>query len=795
MRTAEDIVEDYRGRGYSNDRIRALANGRPEPMRSAILALLAEAIEEDASAETTVENVPEETAMNDPETKTLDPGTYLPEDVDKARVEADEVEVAEIEVEMLKEQIASLAETARAEQKKSAAVSESAEETVAVAAEPVRIHEAVAEPVDEADDAAASAALIEAAYDRSGETLESTESESLAPLSAERLTAEEYEARGGEAGEEPEVIDLRELDEALAHGEHLGEWWPPVDAGEEEHETVDMKEPPKALHRTLKVLRNTLGAETMADDEDTNVIAFAPPYAVEGCVEADNVNMGQEDSSYYILFPAEMQAEYDAVVASRGSALVAARVNGAEDDMVEPEAVDIPASDLEALPAHATQASIDELLEELDENRKPHPLASRADVESFVDQAAAEDHAETLAASNRELAQRLSEIERWNRQLEEALELKALELDQMATALADKGVEASVLRERLTETAAVVASEGSPEEDALRAELAGMEKALATKDAMLAELREAIARGNAEFAETGADIDAELDAARAQLDDLHQRHAELQREFNILSTDTVPALMKDKEDLVDMLEDHATRERNLQQALAGSGRRTGYAVTVAAAMSLLVVMLPALHWMNGTPAATTPRQDPVLVARLEQSHEVRETLEEENVALTRQLETLRKDARLAEIQYQDKLDRLRDSLGAMEHQLARLQQQRQTRDTPAMGGGVDLDHETGDHLAGGLHYNDVQGTDAWRRRREETHGRRWDTPRTTRVQHGEGLSQVLWREFGQSNKALLKWVTEVNKLALDGRGNPILHPDQMLILPKDPNNVALAETE
>jgi hypothetical protein len=40
MRTAKDIVSDYRARGYTDERIRALANNRPEPIRSEILALL-----------------------------------------------------------------------------------------------------------------------------------------------------------------------------------------------------------------------------------------------------------------------------------------------------------------------------------------------------------------------------------------------------------------------------------------------------------------------------------------------------------------------------------------------------------------------------------------------------------------------------------------------------------------------------------------------------------------------------------------------------------------------------------
>ncbi|MCX7935643.1 MAG: hypothetical protein N3A66_10360, partial [Planctomycetota bacterium] len=72
MRTAQDIVADYRKRGYSDERIRALANNRPEPIRSEILALLqatagqsivataSQAAEADIMAETCAANVASE---------------------------------------------------------------------------------------------------------------------------------------------------------------------------------------------------------------------------------------------------------------------------------------------------------------------------------------------------------------------------------------------------------------------------------------------------------------------------------------------------------------------------------------------------------------------------------------------------------------------------------------------------------------------------------------------------------------------------------------------------------------
>ena len=40
MRTARDFVEDYRRKGYPDDRIRIVASMRPEPLRSEALRIL-----------------------------------------------------------------------------------------------------------------------------------------------------------------------------------------------------------------------------------------------------------------------------------------------------------------------------------------------------------------------------------------------------------------------------------------------------------------------------------------------------------------------------------------------------------------------------------------------------------------------------------------------------------------------------------------------------------------------------------------------------------------------------------
>ncbi|MBN1257860.1 MAG: hypothetical protein JXA52_09165, partial [Planctomycetes bacterium] len=91
MRTAEDIVNEYRRRKYDTFRIRAIAALRPEPMRGQILALL----DAEETAEAAFEEVGAEVMVDAPVSATLDVmSDVLAEEIDLI----DEIEeVAEAE--------------------------------------------------------------------------------------------------------------------------------------------------------------------------------------------------------------------------------------------------------------------------------------------------------------------------------------------------------------------------------------------------------------------------------------------------------------------------------------------------------------------------------------------------------------------------------------------------------------------------------------------------------------------------------------------------------------------------
>ncbi len=52
------------------------------------------------------------------------------------------------------------------------------------------------------------------------------------------------------------------------------------------------------------------------------------------------------------------------------------------------------------------------------------------------------------------------------------------------------------------------------------------------------------------------------------------------------------------------------------------------------------------------------------------------------------------------------------------------------------------------------------------------------------VKKGEGVAQVVYRELGTWDPEIVSWVIHENGIQLDKRGNPRIHPDQTLRLPR-----------
>lgn len=54
---------------------------------------------------------------------------------------------------------------------------------------------------------------------------------------------------------------------------------------------------------------------------------------------------------------------------------------------------------------------------------------------------------------------------------------------------------------------------------------------------------------------------------------------------------------------------------------------------------------------------------------------------------------------------------------------------------------------------------------------------------TVKVKKGEGVAQVVYRALGSWDPEVIAWVVKENKLTMDKRGNPRIHPDQELRIP------------
>lgn len=296
-------------------------------------------------------------------------------------------------------------------------------------------------------------------------------------------------------------------------------------------------------------------------------------------------------------------------------------------------------------------------------------------------------------------------------------------------------------------------------------------------------------------------VEANLDEARSELAAAMEAQEAIQREFNILSTETVPALKQDKDDLVELLEESATRETSLQEAADASRRWSSYTTAGAAAMACLVVLLPVLGFLNGQVESAKP--DPVWMAQFEQTRKMRMALERENDALRTELASASSELYETRTTHGHRMAEMRNELDKLRTMAAAHSNER------------GLDEETGDHLAEGasraerretVHYNEVTGWEGWHARHGGDQGRGGDSdgalargagdgaatgpaPRSREkvvtVRAGDGLAKVLFREVGASTPDLVARVAEYNNLPKDRRGEPFLQVGQTLRIPVD----------
>ena len=233
-------------------------------------------------------------------------------------------------------------------------------------------------------------------------------------------------------------------------------------------------------------------------------------------------------------------------------------------------------------------------------------------------------------------------------------------------------------------------------------------------------------------------------------------------------------------------------------------RRMSYCITLAAAACVMLVLMPVIS-MNRD-ETNRLEQEARLATQLAQAHNVQEAIELERNELKNRLQAVRAEFSREKQAWQTLLTDLSRQLGQAQVMLT-------NNTTPVRTGAGDFDPRLFDMQAvdGPVtdqsgNYNGVVGVERWRQQQEQqqvvenTPERTQNvTPpvneaekyRIVKVRRGEGLSQVLWREYRASSPEMIQQVSKLNNLNFDRRGNPILILDQELKLPLNPSTAML----
>lgn len=833
MRTAQDIINDYRARGYSEERLRALANGRSEPTRSELLALLdseagapapesaaeeimggilqdAESSEHDAlpdeeeavelvidtadrEAETLEVVLPDETDEDESEeakAETAEDETSEDETTEDAAESADsplavtsdmifvddvqDEPVAEAVCEDMETTVES--ETTEADAPEEDAIESALEEDVMSATlEADTETEKETEPVmtkaegevceaDDAEEAVEEAIVEPAAHESVGidfedddeavaEDAEEAPAATLASVHVERLTAEEYEVRAEETGlgepdSDAELIDLRALEEISELGEH----WPSVESVEAaEHEDV------------------------LTDQEESALIAFHGDGEQMDIFQALGSDKAARRSLLVIQQALEEDPELETslhennVVALNAPYAMDDEAAGpelvADDDvMMDEEESALIQFPSDMIPMYEAIGSTRDLgVGDLFNKKLVIDTAQETALEAnLAAEGSGFSHTERLDDG---VEAEIAQMRNWLAELEDELNLKDLETRQLKTLIEDRD--------------SVMAMQSS-EIDTLRAEL---------------DMQSDTASLAGEYEQKVTRFEKELASARNRL-------TELEYERNVLATETVPNLKKDKEDMAAVLEDQVI---DFQRFRSESGRRQALAYTLAAAAGIMMVLVPMLHMTRTSGMATKYEAvQSELMAQVDEAESKLADAETERLAMEKRLSDLSREYTTAQAQWSSEKATLQKTIETSERELA---QARQVLDTHAMApsrdsvraanarAGVQTDDRA--TLTVRTHRNEVRGVDQWlerRRARQSDSGSGETRYVTAVVQRGEGLSDVLRRSTGAVGDATV-WdeIGRINNLQKHARGFWIIHPGQTIKLPKNPNSVASAQ--
>ena len=288
-----------------------------------------------------------------------------------------------------------------------------------------------------------------------------------------------------------------------------------------------------------------------------------------------------------------------------------------------------------------------------------------------------------------------------------------------------------------------------------------------------------------------------------RLEKVREKIKKLEFENNVYKTETVPNLQADKEDLVELASEEYNKAKSLDEIASKRARRMSYSTSLAAVACLLLVLMPVLSWNNIETEKSNIKSEYAMELASAQADNLK--LEQNIASMQEELELLGNEYKTARESWNVQLSNLkqRNTAVSQEADIIQAAYSDPANETPmnviAFDNNSirdDLDAQSG--FESEAQYNNVSGLDEFKNQLAQV------TPNTAgfellkgkdiHVRKGEGLSQVLWRVYRHSSPEMVSYISNLNKLPLDRRGNPMLKVDQKLILPKDVNT-AMANSQ
>ncbi len=287
-----------------------------------------------------------------------------------------------------------------------------------------------------------------------------------------------------------------------------------------------------------------------------------------------------------------------------------------------------------------------------------------------------------------------------------------------------------------------------------------------------------------------------------RLEKVRTKIKKLEFENNVYRTETVPNLQKDKEDLVELASEEYNKVQTLDELAARRSRRFSYATTLAAAACLMLVLMPILSWNNIETEKTNIKSEYSMQLASAEAQNLK--LEEKMSDMQQQIELISNEYNTAKEGWKVQLSNLLQKQASGQQNnviqaaatgnidesklnIVAYKEQIMSDDTLNADAGYENDAQ----------YNNVTGLEAYQTEFASTESAEPNIElfegKQAQVRRGEGLSQVLWRVYRRSNPEMVAYITKLNNLKKDRRGNPMLKIDQKLILPKDVNTAMATE--